>query len=443
MYHQGTVRGSAVRAASLLALAGAGLFGLAATAGAAGTAAGAAGTAAGAAGTAAGAAGTTGAIPVGYSCSLAAYGQDLAPLNIPAALSAESTGLTVTVKLVTQPVQVPAATASALPQLSYLDIAGTASANGMSGSAVNLSGQSGYLGTATGGMTQLPAMTASGSATQTGPGLAAVEVPPTLTLTPVGSASAGSASAGSASAGSASAGSASPAQQAPLTCTTSSATTVQVTAAAGTATGAPGQTYTCTVTVGSSTTTASRVPMSLTATGPATVGMPDMVTLSAPASTLGSAFPVTASPMSVSGVASLGGTYAGSVPMTGLADTGNGMFRLTGPWMPTKAGMASIFAPHTFAARLREQTAVTVAVTCTAATATTTTTQVMVQAAASTAGTATASAPAAAPGAPNTGGGGSLHPGSDLPLAAAGAAAVLAGLAITLYTLRRRRGLTS
>src|SRR5208282_4701683 len=321
------------------------------------------------------------------SCSLAAYGQDLAPLNIPAALSAESTGLTVTVKLVTQPVQVPAATASALPQLSYLDIAGTASANGMSGSAVNLSGQSGYLGTATGGMTQLPAMTASGSATQTGPGPAAVEVPPTLTLTPVGSASAGSASAGSASAGSASAGSASAgsasagsasagsasaAQQAPLTCTTSSETTVQVTAAAGTATGAPGQTYTCTVTVGSSTTTASRVPMSLTATGPATVGMPDMVTLSAPASTLGSAFPVTASPMSVSGVAGLGGTDAGSVPMTGLADTGNGMFRLTGPWMPTKAGMASIFAPHTFAARLREQTAVTVVVTCTAATATTT-----------------------------------------------------------------------
>ncbi len=252
MYHQGTVRGSAVRAASLLALAGAGLSGLAATAGAAGITA-------GAAGTAAGAAGTTGAIPVGYSCSLAAYGQDLAPLNIPAALSAESTGTTVTVKLVTQPVQVPAATASALPQLSYLDIAGTASANGMSGTAVNLSGQSGYLGTTAGGMTQLPAMTASGSATQTGPGPAAVEVPPTLTLTPAGSASAGSAS---------------PAQQAPLTCTTSSATTVQVTAAAGTATGAPGQTYACTVTVGSSTTTASQVPMSLTATGPATVGVP-------------------------------------------------------------------------------------------------------------------------------------------------------------------------
>jgi len=343
--------------------------------------------------------------------------------SIPAALSAESTGLTVTVKLVTQPVQVPTATASALPQLSYLDIADAASANGMSGTAVKLSGQSGYLGTTTGSMTQLPAMTASGSATQTGPGPAAVEVPATLTLTPVGSAS--------------------QAQQAPLSCTTSSATTVQVTAAAGPAAGAPGHAYTCTVTVGSSTTTASRVPMTLTATGPATVGMPDMVTLSAPASTLGSAFPVTASPMSVSGMASLGGSYAGSVPMTGLADTGNGMFRLTGPWMPTKAGMASIFAPHTFGARLREQTAVTVAVTCTAAKATTTTTQVMVQAAASTSGTGTASAPAAAPGAPNTGGGGSLHPGSDLPLAAAGAAAVLAGLAITVYTLRRRRRLTS
>ena len=335
-----------------------------------------------------------------------------------------------TVTLVTQPVQVPAATASALPQLSYLDIAGTASANGMSGSAVNLSGQSGYLGLAAGSTTQLPAMTATGTATQAGTDPAAVEVPQTLTLTPAGSASA-----------------APSAQPAPahlhhlVSHHRAGHRGGQHCDRAATST--PGQAYTCTVTVGTSTTTVSRVPVSLTATGPATVGMQDMVTLSAPASTLGSGFPVSASPMSVSGVAGLGGAYAGNVPMTGLADTGNGMVRLTGPWMPVKAGMARIFAPRTFAARMREQTAVTVAVACTAATATTTTTQVMVQAAASTAGTATASAPSTAAGAPNTGGGGSLHPGSDLPLAAAGGAVVLAGLAITLYTLRRRRGLTS
>jgi len=397
------VKGSAARAASLLALAGAGLFSLTATVGAASPPV---------------------AIPADYSCSLAAYGQGLAPLNIPAALSADRTGLTVTVTLVTQPVQVPAAAASALPQLDYLDIAGTAQANGMSGTAVMLSGRSGYLGTAAGSMTRLPAMTATGTASQAGQDPAAVQLPPALTLTPVGSAS--------------------QAQQAPLTCTTTSATTVQVITAAGAATSAPGQAYTCTVTVGTSTTTVSRVPMRLTATGPATVGRQDMVMLSAPASALGSAFPVSASPMSVSGVAGLGsrdGADAGSVPMTGLADTGNGMFRLTGPWMPETAGMARIFAPRRFAARLREQTAVTVAVACTAATVTTTTTQVTVQAAASAAGVASASAPAAAPGAPNTGSGGSLHPGSDLPLAVTGAAAVLAGLAITLYTLRRRRGL--
>ena len=59
MYHQGTVQGSAVRAASLLALTGAGLFGLAATAGAAGTTAGAAGMTVGAAGMTVGAAGMT------------------------------------------------------------------------------------------------------------------------------------------------------------------------------------------------------------------------------------------------------------------------------------------------------------------------------------------------------------------------------------------------
>ena len=435
MYHQGTMRGSAVRAASLLALAGASLFGLVALAGA-----GLFGLAA-----TAGAADPAGAIPVGYSCSLAAYGQGLAPLTIPATLSAESTGLTVTVRLVTQPVQLPAAAAAALPQLSYLDLAGTAGADGMSGAAVALSGQSGYLGT----IAQLPAMTATGSASQTGSGPAAVKAPPTLTLTPVGTStspypSAASTSSTSSASSVSPAPSASSARLAPLTCTTSAATTVQVTAAAGpatasTAAGAAGQAYTCTVTVGSSTTTVRQVPMSLTASGPATAGRPDMVMLSAPVSTLGSAFPVSAAPMSVSGAASLGGAYAGSVPMTGLADTGNGMFRLTGPWMPATAGMARIFAPHRFAAHLREQTAVTVAVACTAVTTSTTTTQVMVQAAAST----TASAPAAAAGAPNTGGGGSLHPGSDLPLAAGGAAAVLAGLAIALYTLRRKRGLTS
>ena len=412
MYHEGTVRGWVARAASLLALAGAGLFALAAPVGA------------------------TTSIPAEYSCNLASYGPGLAPLTIPAALSAQSTGLTVTVSLVTQPVQVPTATASVLPQLNYLDIAGTAQANGMSGSAVKLSGQSGYLGAAAGAMTQLPALTATGTATQLGSGPAAVEIPPTLTLTPVSSASASPALAGPAPAGG----------SAPLTCTTTSATTVQVTVATGStagAAGAAGQAYTCTVTVGTSTTTASRVPMRLTATGPATVGRPDTVMLSAPASALGSAFPASAAPMSASGLASLDGMYAGSVPLTSLADTGNGMFRLTGPWMPRRAGMFRIFAPHRFMAHLREQTAVTVAVACTAVTAVTTTTQVMVQAAATTAGTATASPAAAAPGAPNTGGGGSLHPGSDLPLAAAGTAVVLAGLAITLYTLRRRRGLTS
>ncbi len=191
----------------------------------------------------AGAIPATGAIPVGYSCNLAAYGPTLAPLNIPAALSAESTGLTVTVTLVTQPVQVPAVAASALPQLSYLDIVGTASANGMSGTGVNLSGQSGYLGTTPGSTTQLPAMTATGTGTvsQAGTGPAAVEVPQTLMLTPVGSAS--------------------PAQQAPLTCTTSSATTVQVTVATGTQTSTPGQAYTCTVAVGTSPTAGTRTAM--------------------------------------------------------------------------------------------------------------------------------------------------------------------------------------
>ena len=197
------------------------------------------------------------------------------------------------------------------------------------------------------------------------------------------------------------------------------------------------------MTVGASAATASRVPMRLTAAEPATVGTQDMVMLSAPASALGSAFPVSATPMSASGAAALGGTAAGNVPMTGVADTGNGMFQLTGPWMPETAGDG----PHLRAAPVHGAAA---------------------RADGRYGGRRlhrgdghhdhhaghgaggrehrrhrSASAPAAAPGAPDTGGGGSLHPGSDLPLAAGGAAAVLAGLAITLYTLRRRRGLTS
>ncbi len=368
---------------------------------------------------------------VTYSCSLAGYAQGLAPLSIPAALTAQSAAGTVTVTLTTQPAVLPTAAAAALPRFSYLRLAGTAPSNGMSATAVRLSGRTGPLGSGAASMTQLPAMTAVGTI-PAGGGLTSVAFPPALTLTPVGAGSA-----------------------APLTCTTPTAVTVQVTAAGAPSAGTPPASggftssgYTCTVTAGTSTTTASGVPMRLTTAAPATAGTPDTLMLSAPASTLGSAFPVSATPMAASGLASLGGAGGGmasgalTVPLTGLADTGNGMFRLTGPWTPRVPGMVRITAPRRFTARLREQTAVTVSVACTAATATTTTTRVMVQvaASASAAGMASEAAPAAAPGAPNTGAGGSLRPGSDLPLAAGGTAAFLAGLAIVLYTLRRRRG---
>jgi len=378
--------------------------------------------------------------PVGYSCSLAAYGQSLAPLSLVIGLSAENTGSAVTVRLTTQPAQLPAATAAALPALSYFNVAGSAPTS-MPGARISLAGQSQYLGSAAGGMTQLPAITATGTmqAQTVSAGMANVEVPPTLTLTPVGSTA-----------------------KAPLTCTTASAATVQVAVTAspanpsgqvgsvvGSAVGAGGtaQSYTCTITVGGAATTASQVPMALAVAQPGTVGSQHTVTLSAPVSALGSTFPGAGTPMSVTGSAALGGTATGAVPMTSLADSGNGMFQLTGHWMPQSPGQARIFAPHQFAAKLRAQTATLVTVTCTATSATTTSTQVMVQvsggsaaatAAASAAGLA--SAPAAAPGAPDTGGGGSVRAADELPLAAGGGAAVLAGLGIAGYAIRRRRG---
>jgi hypothetical protein len=296
----------------------------------------------------------------------------------------------------------------------------------MSGNAVSLAGQSAYQGTAAGGMTQLPAVTAVGTISPSSPTSARVQVPQTIMLTPVGTTA-----------------------KAPLTCTTTSATTVRVAvtangtsgtsgAASAGAVGAAGtgQPYTCTITVGTTSTTASRVPMRLTANRPGTVGSQDAVTLSTPVSELGSAFPASAVPMSVTGSAPLGGTYAGNVPMTGLADSGDGSFQLTGHWMPQSPGNVRIFAPHRFAASLREQTATMVTVACTATSATTTSTQVKVKVS----GSAAAVASAAASTAPNTGGGGSLHSANELPLAAGGAAMVVVGLAVAGYAVRRRRG---
>jgi hypothetical protein len=215
-----------------------------------------------------------------------------------------------------------------------------------------------------------------------------------------------------------------------------------------------GQSYSCTVTVGATTSTA-QVPMRLTTVGSGIVGSQHAVTLSAPVSALGTSFPDAATPTSVTGSAALGGQDAGSIPMTGLSDSGNGTFAMTGHWMPRTAGMARVYAPHEFGASLSETTSTTVTVACHATTATTTSTQVMVQVAASasasstavaspavTASASAASSTGAMPGAPNTGGGGSLHAPDELPLAAGGAGAVLAGLAFTGYAVRRRRGVT-
>lgn len=217
---------------------------------------------------------------------------------------------------------------------------------------------------------------------------------------------------------------------------------------------AAGQSHSCAVTVGVATTN-TQVPMRLTTVGSGIVGSQHAVTLSAPVSALGTTFPDAATPMSVTGSATLGGQDTGSIPMTGLADSGNGTFAMTGHWMPQTAGMARIYAPHQFAARLRETTSTAVTVACSATTATTTSTQVTVQVTASAAASsAVATSPAvmvsasaassagAMPGAPNTGGGGSLHAPNELPLAASGAGAVLAGLAFTGYAVRRRRGVT-
>ncbi|HEX6526449.1 MAG TPA: hypothetical protein VF070_41505 [Streptosporangiaceae bacterium] len=429
---------------SVVALASAGLAGAgmyqasASTAASAGTAADAS---TGADASSAGVVSTAGVVSpeqVNYTCSLAPYGQSLPPLTLPARLSAASTGSAVVVKLVTRSVQLPTAAATAMPRLNYLDVAGSAPTTGMSGSDVSLGGHSAYQTTAASGLMWLPSVTAAGAISMAGTGAAAtpaVTVPHMITLTPITGAA-----------------------KASLTCTTSSAATVQVAVAAMAA--ASMQPYNCTITVGTSSTTANQVPWRLVATPPYSTGSRGAVTLSAPVSALGSAFPSQATPMSITGSAPVSGGNTGSIPLTGLTDAGTGSFRLTGHWVPRTAGLTRIFAPYKFAAHLKQQSATTVAVAttaavaCTAVSATTTSTQVMVNtspgaaavsvsaSAAPSASTAMSSAPAgAAPGAPNTGGGGSLHSANDLPLAAGGAAAIVAGITVTDYAIKRRRGL--
>jgi hypothetical protein len=217
-------------------------------------------------------------------------------------------------------------------------------------------------------------------------------------------------------------------------------TPVTGTPAAGTPAAFAAPAYTCTVTSGAhSANRPARIPIQLRDTGPGSLGSTDTVTLSSPGTALGGPFPAGTSTVSFSGALPVMGAQTGSVPLTGImTDTGNGVFSLGGRLMLNAAGLDHILPPTRFTVTIHAASVISVVVTCVLVTAVTATMPASVALRVAAAGGMVPLTAGATPaGAPDTGGGGSLHHAGDLAGLAAGGAVLLAGLVITVAGLRR------
>lgn len=423
MYHRGNVIRRAAWAGSTLALAVTGLF--------AGMTGALAATQTGPV-IPANAMASLASTPVSYSCTLAGATTST-PVTLTAVLSAPSAGITGTaaaITLTTRVMQLP--TATTLPSLTRVTAAATAASTGMSASSVPLTGMTTM---PAGSATQLPAITISGSAIPSTAGTASVMAPATLKVTLVAGTT-----------------------LAAFNCTlvTTTATTVQITVTASTVMAATtGPMYACTVTVAGRTMhQMDRIPMTLSTSGPNTVGSTDMITLSSPANGLGGSYPAGTSAVSFSGALPLSGAQSGSIPLTGaMANIGSSMFTVQASLPLMAAGVLHIMPPSRFTVIVHVQQTVAVVAVCVLQTTVTATmpasTMVNVTGAAmpvatmpagTTTGTGTAPPVGTAPmGSANTGAGGSLHSANILPELAAGILVLLAGAGLTIVGLRRRR----
>jgi hypothetical protein len=334
----------------------------------------------------------------------------------------DTVGTAASVTLTTRAVPFTAPTGTTLPTFTQVTGTGTAQSTGMTAASLPLSGQSTAL--AAGSAAQIPAVTVSGNATPSSAGTASVHAPPTLTLTPLGAAGL------------------------MFNCVliTTTAVTVQivVTQATVTPTAFTAPTYTCTITSGAhSANRRARIPIKLRDTGPSTVGSTDTVTLSSPGTALGGPFPAGTSTVGFSGALPVMGAQTDSVPLTGtMTDSGNGVFSMSGQLVLNAAGLDHILPPPRFTVTIHAGGVISVVVTCVLVTTMTATmpSSVAVQVTRA-AGTAIVPfmAGATPSGAPNTGGGGSLHHAGDLTGLAVGGAVLLAGLGLMLAGMRRHR----
>ncbi len=203
-------------------------------------------------------------------------------------------------------------------------------------------------------------------------------------------------------------------------------------------------TYTCTTTSGAhSVNRRARIPIKLRDTGPSTVDSTDTVALSSPGNALGGPFPAGTSTVGFSGALPVMGAQTDSVPLTGaMTGSGNGEFSVSGQLMLSAAGLDHILPPPRFTVTIHTAGVISVVVTCVLVTTMTATmaSSVAVQV---TRAAGTAIVPFMAgntpSGAPNTGGGGSLHHASDRTGLAVGGTVLLAGLVLMLAGIRRHR----
>jgi len=330
--------------------------------------------------------------------------------------------------------QLPTADSTQLPSLTRVTAAGTAQSTGLSAGTVALTGQT----TMPAGMaTQIPAVTITGSAIPSTAGTVSIQAPTALRVTLVG-------------------GTTLAAFNCTLTTTTTTAVQIMVTGpAVPPATSGP--VYACTVTVaGHTIRQTDRIPMTLNASGPDTVGSTDMVTLSSPANGLGGTYPTGTSAVSFSSALPLAGTQAGSIPLSGtIANIGGGVFTVRTPLPLQAAGLLHILPPARFTVIVHVRQAVSVVAVCVLQTTVTETmtASTMVTVTGTTAtgtGTGTTTSLGTTPtlgtapmGSASTGGGGSLQHANIVPELAAGIAVLLAGAGLTMIGVRRRRRHTS
>lgn len=424
MYHQGNVIRRAAWAGSTVVLAVAGLF-------------------AGMSG--ASAAALTGPVipadatapwattPVRYSCALSGATTST-PVILTAVLSAPAVGTVGTaaaVSLTTRAMPLPTADSTRLPSLTRVTAAASAPSTGLPAAAVPLTGQAAM---PAGMATQIPAITITGSAVPATAGTAAIQAPTALKVTLVS-------------------GTMLAAFNCTRTSTARAAVQIMVTGAAVPA-ATTGPVYVCTVTVaGHTVRQTDQIPMTLSTSGPGTVGSTDMITLSSPGNGLGGTYPAGTSAVSFSGALPLAGAQSGSVPLAGaMASTGHGVFTVRAPLPLRSAGLLHVLPPARFTVIVHVRDVVSVAAVCvlqTTVTATMTSAtmlNVTGGAPATSTGVGTTGSMGTAPplgttpvGAADTGGGGSLQHASILPELGGGIAVLVAGAVLTIAGIRRRR----